>query len=214
MFTTSDLVDVLSALAQARPVFHSEADFQHALAWQVQVTCPKLHVRLETRPQPGVHLDVLVVDPADGFRLAVELKYLTDHWSGDIDGETFNLMRQSASDVRGYDSIKDIGRVERLVATGYADAGAVIILTNDPIYWTVPTHGRVTNADAFRLHEGVVLSGSRVWGPNTGAGTMAGGRTLPIELAGAYPVHWVDYSRVPGKRGLFRRLALPITATS
>lgn len=213
MFATSDLVDVLPALARARPVFHSEADFQHALAWQVQVARPELRIRLETRPQPGVHLDLLVVDPTDGFRLAVELKYLTALWSGDIDGETFNLMRQSASDVRGYDSVKDIARVERLVSTGYADGGAVIILANDPMYWTVPTHGRATNADAFRLHEGVVLSGSRVWGPNTGAGTMAGGRTLPIELAGTYPLRWVDYSRVPGKRGLFRRLALSMTAT-
>lgn len=213
MFAAANLVDALTALAQVRPVFHSEADFQHALAWQVQRRHPQLRVRLETRPAPGVHLDLLVIDPADGGRLAVELKYLTDLWSGEADGETFDLKRQGASDLGGYDCVKDIGRVERFVAAGYADAGAVVVLTNDPIYWTVPSHGRVTNADAFRLHDGLVLSGHRAWGSKTGAGTMTGGRTLPIELAGTYPLHWADYSRLPGQRGLFRRLALPVTTT-
>jgi hypothetical protein len=212
VFSADDLVDVLPDLARVRPVFHSEADFQHALAWQVQLTNPQLRVRLETRPEPGVHLDLLVCDPSDGFRLAVELKYLTDHWEGEVDGESFNLKQHGASDLGGYDSIKDVCRLERFVASRYADAGALIILSNDPIYWTVPTHGRITSGDAFRLHEGVVLSGQRAWGPNTGAGTMAGGRTLPIELAGTYPLHWEDYSRVAGKRGLFRRLALLVAA--
>lgn len=212
MFTASDLLGALAGLARVRPVFHSEADFQHALAWHVQLSSPSLLVRLETRPVPGVHLDLLVSDPADGHRLAVELKYLTDLWSGDVGGENFNLLRHGASDMRSYDCVKDIGRIERVLAEGLADAGAVLVLTNDPSYWTAPGRGRVTNADAFRLHEGLVLSGHRAWGPNTGAGTMAGGRTLPIELAGNYPLQWEDYSLVRGKRGLFRRLFLPVEA--
>ena len=30
---TFDLIDILKTLAVRRPVFHSEANFQHALAW-------------------------------------------------------------------------------------------------------------------------------------------------------------------------------------
>ena len=30
-----DISDLLTGLAESRKVFHSEADFQHALAWQI-----------------------------------------------------------------------------------------------------------------------------------------------------------------------------------
>jgi len=55
-----DLVAALSALAERRPVFHSERDFQHSLAWQIQLSCPEAQIRLEPRPRRGIHLDLLV----------------------------------------------------------------------------------------------------------------------------------------------------------
>lgn len=33
-----------------RPVFHSEADFQYAFAWELQRTSPSVQIRLETLP--------------------------------------------------------------------------------------------------------------------------------------------------------------------
>jgi hypothetical protein len=43
----------MNRLALRRPVFHSEADFQHGLAWQIQLDHPDARVRLETRPLEG-----------------------------------------------------------------------------------------------------------------------------------------------------------------
>ena len=43
----SDVAEVLSELASHRPVFHSEADFQFALAWQWQQQAPEAKIRLE-----------------------------------------------------------------------------------------------------------------------------------------------------------------------
>ena len=37
----------LAKLAKKRPVFHSEADFQHALAWELQLDDPTAGIRLE-----------------------------------------------------------------------------------------------------------------------------------------------------------------------
>jgi hypothetical protein len=71
-----DVAGALSALAVHRPVFHSERDFQHALAWQIQLAQPQAQVRLETRPRRGVHLDLLIA--LDGIRTAIEVKYLMD----------------------------------------------------------------------------------------------------------------------------------------
>lgn len=76
----------------------------------------------------------LVGDPADDTSVAMELKYLTDGWSGNVGGEAFHLLRHSAQDIRAYDCVKDIGRVETLVRAGYATSGLVIVLANDPSY--------------------------------------------------------------------------------
>jgi hypothetical protein len=86
-----DVAGALSALAARRPVFHSESDFQHALAWQIQLASPQAQIRLETRPRRGVHLDLLVV--LDGIRTAIELKYLLAGLRSSISGELFDLER-------------------------------------------------------------------------------------------------------------------------
>ncbi|GAA1436999.1 hypothetical protein GCM10009616_38000 [Microlunatus lacustris] len=170
---------------------------------------PDLRVRLETRPRQGVHLDLLVADPVDGSASAIELKYLTDRWDGEVSGESFRLLRQAAQDIRAYDAVKDIERVEQVVTSGYATAGLVLVLTNDPSYWRAPDHGRATNADAFRLHENGLLAGSRRWGPLTGSGTSKG-RSEAVNLAGEYTLRWQDYSFLNGPRGRFRFLGVAV----
>jgi hypothetical protein len=69
------------------------------------------------------------------------------------------------------------------------------VLSNEGSYWRPPGHGRPTNADAFRLHEGLVLSGARLWGPHAGAGTMGKTRQSSIQLAGTYSLAWRAYTR-------------------
>jgi hypothetical protein len=44
-----DLRDTLALLSQQRPIFHSEADFQHALAWRFHQTDETARIRLEYR---------------------------------------------------------------------------------------------------------------------------------------------------------------------
>ena len=74
---TVDLNEILRELSELRPVFHSEADFQLALGWQVKQHDPEVNVRLETRPAPGVHLDLAFEHPLTPGSTALELKYLT-----------------------------------------------------------------------------------------------------------------------------------------
>ena len=44
-----DITDVLDELSKNRPVFHSEADFQHALGWKIHEKYPDFNIRLEKR---------------------------------------------------------------------------------------------------------------------------------------------------------------------
>lgn len=204
-----DACAVLASLAVKRRVFHSEADFQFAFAWEAKVIRPDLEVRLETNPEPNVRLDLEVIDPASGAGVAVELKYMTRLWAGTDRGETFALKNHGASDLCGYDVVKDVARVERFVDARPGWSGFVIVLTNEPAYWRPKTHCRATNADAFRLHEGAVLAGERRWGPLTGG--TAKGRETAITLRGRYAARWSDYARLdssPG--GTFQLLVVPV----
>lgn len=114
---TDDIAVWVEDLRVRRPVFHSEADFQHALAWAAHQSNPSLHVRLETRPAPGMRLDLLLSKPDINEHLALELKYLTAAWAGAVDHEDFTSLSQAAQDIRAYDVVKDIQRVEQLAQT-------------------------------------------------------------------------------------------------
>lgn len=205
-----DLDAALSALAWVRPVFHSEADFQHALAWQVHAADPLMRVRLEARAVSGERLDLWFGRPDLGLSTALELKYLCTSLDVVHDGERFVLPVQGAQDVRGYDVIKDVSRVERIVSQRVTHNGAVVAITNDPSYWTRPSHGRRTGAAAFRLYDGELVSGVRAWGPES-AGTQKY-RKDAIELTGSYVMAWRDYSQPADVRGgRFRQLVIEIS---
>ncbi len=89
--------------------------------------------------------------------------------------------------------------------------GALVCLANDASYWRAPGHDRETNAGAFRLHEGLELSGERAWGPMTGAGTRRG-REHPLTIRGRYRLAWSDYALLPGRNGVLRVLVVPVVA--
>jgi hypothetical protein len=88
----------IELLCRSRPVFHSEADFQHALAWTAHLSDPSLRIRLETRSATGARLDLLISRPNAAEHLALELKYLTAAWTGDAEDEHFALLNQGAQD--------------------------------------------------------------------------------------------------------------------
>lgn len=94
-----DIHALLAAAARHRPLFHSEADSQHAFAWEVHHQFPDAFIRLE-KPisfANGVaHLDVLVqwVDAM----AAIELKYKTRKFAFETYSETYSLRNHSAQD--------------------------------------------------------------------------------------------------------------------
>lgn len=201
------LATALRTLAGRRPVFHSEADFQLALAWGIQNQHPDATIRLEQRvlDRPRINLDVLVV--VDGLRFALELKYLRASLETTIDGETFVLVA-GAPDLDRYDTVKDVVRLEQLLAAGLADAGAAVVLSNHSGFWQPTTTGRATGYDEFRIHDGSTLAGTLDWGPSAGAGTRRG-RESPHSLVRTYRPRWRPYSRVPAARnGEFRSLVV------
>ena len=207
-----DVDDLMKDLASVRPVFHSEADFQLALAWRIHKLGPPSRVRLEwpvELPESKKRIYVDIYLPS--CKVAVELKYVTRAlaFTGK-DGECFALLDQSAQDTRRYDFLKDIERLEQLSVSKRTkvEAGLAIMLTNDHLYWEPPE--RETNDAQFRIHGCQKKEGKMEWSPKASLGTIKG-REAPICLRGSYPIMWKRYGDGgDGTHQQFRYLAIPI----
>ena len=166
---------------------------------------PDTEIRLEFKPFPSERMYLDVWLPTQG--IAIELKYPTYQASIEYNGEGFSL-RGGERNIDNYDYVKDIQRLEHIIAdSGAANAGLAIVLTNDPNYWEQT--GRETIADDFRLYEGRQLSGRMAWSSKASKGSMQD-RETPLSLHGSYQLHWSDYSTMPGKYGQFRYLAIAV----
>lgn len=204
-----DISSLLNDLAAKRPAFHSEADFQHELALCLREHLPDFNIRLEfpiAGPANGA-IDILVRD-ADKPYYAFELKYLCQRFEAVLNGDTFALKPQGAQDIRRYDVLKDVVRMEQFSKSHPGVLASVIVLSNDPAYWTGPRSDKTCDA-AFALREGRQARGNLDWLEKTRAGTKQG-REKPIKLVGSYEMRWEDYSRIDGRFGRFRFLHIDV----
>jgi hypothetical protein len=202
-----DIRPIMEKLAERRPVFHSEADFQHELAWELRECIPDCEVRLE-RPIIGAFrgaVDIVIL--WQGVQYGLELKYLTRKLDIIHNSEPFNLKAHGATDLRRYDICKDIWRLENF-NSAYGGRSMVVVLTNEAAYWKSPQHDRHFDA-AFRVFEGRSLSGILGWDNAASSGTTKG-RTSEISLRSEYQLFWQDYSDLGNTAGRFKYLLIEV----
>jgi len=199
---------ILERLARQRPLFHSEADFQHAYAWEMQRAEPNCEIRLEVpvRTATGaIYLDLLT--RSGSSQVAVGLKYKTRALVASVGDENFALADQAAQDIGRYDFFKDLSRVEAFAQSGPARSGYAVFLTNDSAYWKAPAssdHGYA----AFAMNDGRKVSGIMAWGDRASEGTRRG-RENGISIRDNYSLQWKEYSSVGSKGyGRFQYLCL------
>lgn len=197
---------ILSNLADRRPIFHSEADFQHALAWQIHLLKPDAKIRLEkplSVKDNRIYVDIYL-ELGDQIHI-IELKYKTRDCQVTVKGEEFNLFYQGATDLGRYDYLKDIQRLEKITRNDGMQ-GHAVFLTNDYLYWR-PREDDSTIDTEFRIGEGVRLSGKREWRYEFSPGTVVG-REDPIMLKKEHELTWDDYSDIQDVR--FRYLTVEV----
>lgn len=189
-----DLNLILKNLARKRPVFHSEADFQHALAWEIQIAYPDANIRLE-KPFQFDKLDkklsyIDLVIEHQGVLIGIELKYKTKKSEFDVNNELFSLKNHGDDDIGRYDFIKDISRLEWFVKNHDNAIGYAIFLTNDFSY----KKEKLGTIDAeFSLHELRNLTGIMQWSQKASSGTIKN-REKPLHLSFQYQLNWQEYS--------------------
>ncbi len=201
----------IESLCKVRPCFHSEADFQFALGWQIKMANPDVEVRREIPQKTGSRtykLDLLF--RSAGRRIAIELKYFKAPLAATVKREEFNLIDAVAHDISRYDFLKDVQRLEHVLASDLADEAYAVVLTNQPKYWESRAAGNRVD-EAFGLEEGRAVSGKLASASHVGGTSKAHER--PIQLDGRYELRWADYSHFPDSRyGRFRWLAVQATS--
>jgi len=190
------LKQVLTSLD--RSVFHSEADFQHALAWKIKEKFKDAKIRLEKPFNVDgkvFYIDIFI--EINNKKLGIELKYKTKKLNKLIKDEEYNLKDQGARDLGRYDFCKDIFRIERFIEKGYIDWGLVILLTNDKGYQTgngSKKQSKETIDSQFRLPHGKKLEGNMIWN-RTPKWTNGRGEIL---LKGNYDISWREHDKDHG----------------
>lgn len=198
---------LMSRLALRRPIFHSEADFQHEIAIEIRALDPDVQLRLEYPFGLGTRASLDILLRKGKTQAGIELKYLCRSTNVVIEGEQFRLNQQSAHDVRRYDVCKDIVRMESFCER-FSATGGVLLLTNDPTYWRSSRRSGTFGAD-FNLADLRILNGTLAWAAGTGKGTSKG-RETPLIITGNYPLVWRDYHDLGGIGGRLRYLYIPV----
>ena len=187
----------LSSLALRRPVFHSEADFQHELAIELAKMQPGLNIRLEY-PVPGGALDMVLLDQAGKPCFAIELKYRKARLETEIAGEQFRLLNHGARDHGAYAIWQDVSRIEQFEAGKLQ--GLIIVITNDRGYLTEAKES--TNFYDFRLSASRKLYGSVELNWRDPLSQSFRQYPKTIALKGEYHLEWSEYSLVPGSQNV------------
>lgn len=197
-----DVHAFMQQLARTRPVFHSEADFQHAFAWQLHEQFPQAQIRLEYPYEVNNHWIYLDLWCDLGQeRLAVELKYKTRALTCQVGNEIFNLKNQAAQPTGRYNFLRDVERLENIVWSDNHTHGLAIMLANEPAYWRNVSRRQASDSD-LRIYEGRPLEGELKWAQDSAPS---------VHLRGSYTANWHKYSDLAeGTWGQIRYLALRI----
>lgn len=203
--TRSELCATIDRLAVKRPVFHSEADFQHEMA--LQLASIGYEVRLEMRV--NVADDYIYIDLTanrEGQRVAIELKYikitgpLNPVIGVDRYGELFEIFSNWGPNLSRYDTWSDYSRISCLVnqPNPIISKGYAILLTNVADAWNEPGNIMARN---FPLHDGTEVHNSMdwVWNNHTEdqkSASVGSTRVAGIRLCSTpKPLKWEEYSK-------------------
>jgi len=215
--TKDELNNVMRSLSLRRPVFHSEADFQHELA--IELVKNGYQVRLEVPREITINgtlvraeIDLLIHDGK--IWIAIELKYVKTESTIEHCGEVFQLKETWLSNLSRFDCFADCQRIEAFVDACYANVGYSVFLTNKADAWEKDISNKNNLARSFSIHEGrIILSNTPLnWYPNDPTEGSVSSKRLPpyspITLIRERTIEWFDYSYFESVHQKFKYLIL------
>lgn len=199
-----NLENILKSLGKERPIFSSEADFQFALAWQIEKYLKRnkvkdYRVRLEYCPgisfkKTLMHIDIIVFIK-EGY-IPIELKYKTKEGGYTSGIDKYKLKTQGARNISCHAYIKDINRIEYL-RDEYKDfkfiEGYTIFLTNDEVYLRKPNKNCDYRKLSLHNETNHILRKNKYLKFNNG---VCAKKYPSIRLKDDYKINWNVYSEI------------------
>ncbi|MGL4561006.1 MAG: hypothetical protein ACRCV0_01785 [Brevinema sp.] len=202
-----ELRNCLSLLSEERPIFHSEADFQFALAWKIKENLPDVKVRLEypvynedkNNKKKNMYIDIVVF--LDEKFIPIELKYITaplyeeKKFEHRVAQEAFLLKDHLAYPINRHNFLEDIERIEKLSEYPNFIEGYTVWLSNCQNYWLGPKTNETTCKNFTIHHEAKISKGSTLeWAHNTCKRTVDAHKILTLN--NGYKFLWEEYSNI------------------
>lgn len=205
------MIKVIEELRKTRSLFHSEADFQFALAWKLkELYQDKVDIVLEVplNVKSNDRLDILVITKSR--KIPVELKY----FHSKLDFNEYHLKKQNDT-WRSQRVLKDLKRIEEFSERENKpneQEGYVILICNESKYWT-PKKGNLAYFN-FRLEDGRTIKAkeSLDWiTMNDSSREKAEGYGDHLTFNNSYTLSWQEYSNIEGlNKGLFKYLLIEL----
>lgn len=190
----------VKSLSERHPLFQSEEDLKTALADELQhfgFSCEidKMH--------DGIKTDVWAEHSEEGSVYGILLHNKTAKLEATSQGRDYDLNSDDGHALGRYDFVKDISDLEKLAGEGGELKGAVIMVTNDQLYWQPPAKLDSVDKD-FLLFNGRKMFGKLKWGKNASENKVP---KTEIKLRGSYQLNWKYYYKVKNdKNGEFKYL--------
>lgn len=197
-----NIFNAMKTLSDKRPIFHSEADFQFSLGWELKRLNNDFQIIMErpfqfedkSKKHPKIELDLLIENGLEKY--GIELKYVTKKLNTKIGKEKFELKDHMATNLRRYDFYKDINRLEYLKTNNEINKGYVIFLTNVDSYQKNETSGM---AKEFNFADGckIIPKDEYYWiGEKINEKSIGSSRNENIKIEQQYDCRWSKYSTI------------------
>lgn len=205
------MTQVIDQLKEKRIIFHSEADFQFALAWQIKEIYQDLvdiHLEVPLSNDKKDRLDILV--KMGDKNIPIELKY----FHSELIFNEYRLSKQNDT-WRSQRVLKDLERAEKYAYENNSSGdqeGYALLICNEEKYWT-PKKENFTYYH-FRLEDGRTLNANETlkWITDNDSATE---RALKygdhLTFKNSYTIEWKDYSNLNStKKGRFKYLLFEV----
>jgi hypothetical protein len=168
-------------------VFHSEADFQFQLAWELK-SLKDFNVRLEysenLSSNKNGHFDIVIITEDQKY-IPVELKYFTKPH------HKYPQLKQQNDTWRTYDYFEDMLRVEHFVNQhNNSYKGYTIVLSNYAFFWEGNVRESTNYYDFRILNNREIKPREYKWADSNAKSVKGTRREKNIELKGHYKFEW------------------------
>lgn len=203
MLSLNELKKLMDELSKERKLFHSEADFQHALSYLIHKKYPNTQIRLEKKISE-FYIDIIIHDK---ITIGIELKYKTKKFNYSELGEQFDLKSVNAHNFACLYFRKDISRLETLKNSKKINKGFVIFLTNDSNYFNKNSSSKQPIYENIKIYDNNKIKKKVDWLGSSESKNSISKQNIP-DLKNEYICNWNQYSKCDDEE--FKYLLLEI----